>query len=115
MDDRGGSPGRGGGERERERPSDFGPPGGGGGGGGYGGPPPGGGGEEGEPAKLYIGNISYSVRGLGAAGAQREEGCSLSVSRFSNPPKVRSLLQLYAGWTDNPGNPRASGWEVWPY
>lgn len=57
--DRGGSPGRGADERERERPSDFGgpPPGGGG---GYGGAPPQE--EGGEPAKLYIGNMSYQVR-----------------------------------------------------
>ena len=112
MGDRGRSPERGpGGGDDRERDRGYGgapPPAGDGGGGGYGGPPPPA--EGGEPAKLYIGNISYSVRhaSLSARGTARRGAlaCLLcSAAGPSNRPNSRfsSHSWLVRAMTDHQG------------
>jgi hypothetical protein len=113
MGDRGRSPERGpGGGDDRERDRGYGgapPPAGDGGGGGYGGPPPPA--EGGEPAKLYIGNISYSVRhaSLSARGTARRGAlaCLLcSAAGPSNRPnscRFSSHSWLVRAMTDHQG------------
>ena len=104
MGDRGRSPERGpGGGDDRERDRGYGgapPPAGDGGGGGYGGPPPPA--EGGEPAKLYIGNISYSVRhaSLSARGTARRGALACLLCSAAGPSNRPNSCRfpLILGW-----------------